>query len=332
MHLLEVIPGSVSEPNKRDNIFIHRQIKSLTKILPDIEQLYGGKGSNPRDMFLLYKEVRRQVSKSHPDVIHCHYATITGAVTLLAAKGTPTIISFGGDEVYGTYKNNNSTLSVRTILARIFSKYCARHASISIVKNGQMADILKKWGCKRVVDVPNGVNLDLFRPMDMHYCREILGLLPDTLYVNFAIRGKDYVKRRDLAEEAISICNKYGNNHYQLLLLENISPDQIPFYLNAGNVLLICSNHEGSPNIVKEALACNRPVVTTDIGDIRQRFNLVNGIFFVHQDPMAIAKSIDQAAQLKQSDGRKFIIGSFSEEKIAQIIVQLYKDLTNDPC
>ena len=109
--------------------------------------------------------------------------------------------------------------------------------------------------------IPNGVNLALFRELHQETCRAELGLKQDGVYVGFAVRKNDYVKRSNTARKAVGLCNQNGLPKLELLLFDDLDLKLIPAYLNAVNVLLLCSNHEGSPNIIKEALACNRPVV-----------------------------------------------------------------------
>ena len=326
MRILQVVPGYPPQSDKRDNIFIHRQIQSLTPFLPEMQVVYAGLGSRPKDMYTLFFNLRRKVKSFRPQVIHSQYATMTGMVTILASEGIPTVVSFGGDEVYGTYKDENSTLSLRTWSARLCSIYCARYAHVSVVKNARMAKIVRGWGSQSIEDIPNGVNLDLFKPLNWQKCRKALGLAVSARYIIFAIRGNDYVKRRDLAETAIQRYNHRYHANAELLILEKVSPDKMPLYLNAGDVLLTCSNHEGSPNIVKEALACNRPVVATDIGDIRQRFGQVKGLFLSMHDPEMIADCLSEALQIGYSNGREYL-ADLTEQAVAQRLVSLYQAL-----
>jgi glycosyltransferase involved in cell wall biosynthesis len=108
--------------------------------------------------------------------------------------------------------------------------------------------------------------------------------------------------------------------------LDRVAHNLIPLYLNAGNVLLLCSNHEGSPNIVKEALACNRPVVSTDVGDVRERFYAVKGLFLVPPYPNSIAEAVSKAMRMGKSNGREFVT-NLSEEAVAKQLFLLYQSI-----
>lgn len=325
MRVLQIVGGR-SPDGTRDNIFVHRQIASLKTLIPDMKIIYAGLGSRAADMLKLSRQLRLAIKSFKPDVIHSQYATVTGAVTLLNCGAIPVVISFGGDEIYGTYVNEHSTKSWRTKLALWFSKYCARKASICIAKNLNMGQLLKKWGAERVDILPNGVNLNIFKELDQKACRAKLGLKNEIQYVVFAIRDQDFVKRLDLAESAVNICNNNGSRKTELLILDKVKPSLMPIYLNAGDALLLCSNHEGSPNIVKEALACNRPVVSTDVGDVRERFKTVKGLFLVHSNPENIANGLLTAMRYKKSNGRNYV-ENISEEKVAQRLYQIYYEL-----
>lgn len=331
MRVLQIVGGSKPPPDSRDNIFIHRQIRSLRSLIPEMHVIYAGLGSNSKDMLVLAKKLRQVIKVFQPHLIHSQYATMTGAVTNLLSPKIPVVVSFGGDDIYGSYRNEYSTRSTRTYLALRFSKYCAKKAACCVAKNRNMKEILMNWGAKRIEIIPNGVNLDLFKEMNQASCRLQLKLKNDIKYVAFAVRNNDYVKRRDLAERAVELCNQASSHKVELLLLQNVAPDSVPLYLNAADVVLLCSNHEGSPNIIKEALACNRPVVSADVGDVRERFSLVKGIFFVRHDPIEIAKSLEQALLLQKSDGRKYVC-CLAEEIIARQLYELYESILQEFC
>ena len=326
MRILQIVGGEKPKDGSRENIFVHRQVNSLKALIPEMHILYAGKGSNPTDMTSLARQLRTEIKTFRPDVLHAQYGTVTGAVAVMSAGDVPTIVSFGGDEVYGTYINEHTTKSLRTSLALQFSKYCAKRANVCIAKNQEMGRVLHNWGAKRVEIIPNGVNLGVFREHFQNDCRAQLQLKPNIRYVVFAVRDNDYVKRRDLAEKAVNLYRIASSQEIELLILDNIDPELIPLYLNAGDVLLLCSNHEGSPNIVKEALACNRPVVSTDVGDVREQFGEVHGVYIVSQDPFEIAEGLNKAFGLSRSNGRKFV-KHFSEEYVADRLVNLYKSV-----
>jgi glycosyltransferase involved in cell wall biosynthesis len=79
----------------------------------------------------------------------------------------------------------------------------------------------------------------------------------------------------------------------------------MPLYLNAADCFLCTSQAEGSPTILKEAMACNLPVVSVDVGDVKQRLGGVANCFIEPRDPDALANRVIQVLRSgKRSDGR----------------------------
>jgi glycosyltransferase involved in cell wall biosynthesis len=127
--------------------------------------------------------------------------------------------------------------------------------------------------------LPNGVDLRLFRPMDRNACRERLGLSPSAIYALFVssnlIRGQ---KRLDRFEEVLAILRRDTRfAAIQPLIISRCERAEVPFYIGAANVHILCSDFEGSPNSVKECMACNVPVVSTPVGNVPAMLNGVPG-------------------------------------------------------
>jgi teichuronic acid biosynthesis glycosyltransferase TuaC len=88
-----------------------------------------------------------------------------------------------------------------------------------------------------------------------------------------------------------------------------VQPHQVPLYLNAADVLLCASRAEGSPNIVKEALACNLPIVASPVGDVPERLQGVFPSKVVAREPEAMADALIEILSLKQrSNGRERVM------------------------
>src|SRR5262245_55832545 len=100
MRVIQVVGGHKPQGGSRLNIFVHRQISSLNDLIPETYIVYAGLGSSIKDMTSLLIKLKGLVTTFKPDVIHSQYATVTGAVTIMAAGEVPTVVSFGGDEIY----------------------------------------------------------------------------------------------------------------------------------------------------------------------------------------------------------------------------------------
>lgn len=132
----------------------------------------------------------------------------------------------------------------------------------------------------KFVYLPNGVNLDFFKPMDKDKAKKKLGLSPDKRYILFVdsntSKGRTQ-KRKDRFDATLDILrSKYGYSDIEQLLLINVERDLVPTYMNACELYLLTSDEEGSPNAVKECMACNTPVVATNVGNIPDLFDGVS--------------------------------------------------------
>jgi glycosyltransferase involved in cell wall biosynthesis len=110
-----------------------------------------------------------------------------------------------------------------------------------------------------------------------------------------------------------------------LLNLRGVSHTDVPIWLNASNVVLITSLHEGSPNIVKEALACNVPVVSVDVGDVKERTRNIQGCYLASPEPAALA---DKLQRVYESVGRvagRIAVEELSLERVAARLREFYQ-------
>ncbi len=154
--------------------------------------------------------------------------------------------------------------------------------------------------------IPNGVDIKLFSPEPQLKARERIGSDPSRRLILFGSSADRREKNPQLAEKAFALLNHPGA---ELMYLADVKHDEVPDRLNAADVLLLTSRWEGSPNVIKEAMACNCPVVTTDVGDVRWLSEGVKGCFITSSDPGDIAAGIrDALACGQRSEGRERII------------------------
>jgi teichuronic acid biosynthesis glycosyltransferase TuaC len=104
-----------------------------------------------------------------------------------------------------------------------------------------------------------------------------------------------------------------------------IPPDLIPTMMNAADCLLLTSDWEGSPNVVKEALACNLPVVSVGVGDVRERLRGVQPSLIVSRDAQEIGKGLAEVLNQSQRSNGHQLISHLSSEAIARRIVSVYR-------
>jgi glycosyltransferase involved in cell wall biosynthesis len=226
--------------------------------------LVGYIGSIPR--------IRKKIREGGYDIIHAHYSLTAFAVSLSGCHRM--VVSLTGSDVLG--------LPLLLPLTRLF---CRMRWSRVIVKTEEMK---KRLGCSHVSVIPNGVNTVDFAPASKEEARQLLGL-PDKRIILFAADPSRKEKNYRLAEEAV---NRLGRNDVILLPVKGIPHDQMPLRYNAADLLLVTSLWEGSINSVKEAMACNLPVVSTDVGDVRANTEGIEGYYITSHDPEEIAERV----------------------------------------
>lgn len=259
--------------------------------------------------------LRMNIIKVQPDVIHAHYS-LCGIVAALAKifvskkQKKPLVVSLMGSDV----KSADIWLSI----IRFFVKYAWDKC---IVKSDDMKRCL---GIDSAYVIPNGVDADIFKPLDQKQCRARLGWDQSKKYVLFGADPSREVKNFPLAKKAFT---QLATDDVQLCTLSKVPHSEIPCYLNACDVLLLTSKWEGSPNIIKESMACNTPIVCTDVGDVKWLFDGVNGCYVSMHDPDDIAAKLKLALVCsKKTTGRMRLMElGLDAKSVAKRIVNVYR-------
>lgn len=315
--------------------FIKAQAESLMDLGHQVD-LYPIRGKGFFGYLKNIGPLRRLVMDNNYDVLHAHYSLsgIVAAITGRLAKRKPyfeaspgkpavktnirpaVIVSLLGSDV-------NSTGYRRFLLRSISWMWSA-----IIVKSQEMKT---KLGLKSVDLIPNGVDLERFKELDRASCRADLGLKQDKTYILFAADPKRQVKNFPLARSAFLELLE-GNPdltsaNCELLTLGFAGHDLIPKYLNACDVLLSTSLWEGSPNIIKEALACNCPIVSTQVGDVEWLFGDLEGCYLAEADAAAVAHKLTQALSFnRKTVARDRLISlGLDSRSVATRLVELYE-------
>jgi glycosyltransferase involved in cell wall biosynthesis len=139
--------------------------------------------------------------------------------------------------------------------------------------------------------IPCGVDLERFHPLDRATARLQLGLTAAGNYILFPFNPERRLKRHDIAAEAVALLKKEGLN-VSLVSVWSVPNEQMPLYYSAMDAMVLCSDTEGSPTSVKEALACNLPVVSTDVGDVRSLLRGIDGTEICEQRASSIAAGL----------------------------------------
>lgn len=137
---------------------------------------------------------------------------------------------------------------------------------------------------------PCGVNLDDFPPIGRQEARQRMGLDPDRKYVLFASAFDNAVKNAPLAQAAMQQVPEA-----ELLELKGYTRVEVACLLRAVDCLLMTSHSEGSPQVVKEALASGTPIVSVAVGDVPWLVEGVEGCHIAQRDPADLALHLREA-------------------------------------
>jgi len=246
------------------------------------------------------------------DLIHAHYSLSSIVASL--STNFPLVVSLMGSDV----ESNLFWKFVINFFYRI--KWNA-----TIVKSEKMRG---KIGFKRVFVIPNGVDFDVFKPVIKDIAKRSAGF-DDKRHIIFVANPQRREKNYQLAKKVFDLLD---DKNVELNILSDIEHNLIPYYMNAADVLLLTSLWEGSPNVIKEAMACNLPIVSTDVGDVKEVIRNTKACYICSYAPEDVAEKIRMALEFgKRTNGREHILDlGLDSNIIAQKIISVYKQVLNE--
>lgn len=302
-------------------IFIRRQVGALARagFAPDVLVVHGyrGKTAYGRAALALLRESVKTSRRYR--LVHAH-----GGEAAMAARfylRAPLVISYLGSDLLGVSEAGRAR-GLEAMLIRT----TARFAQKIIVKSEPMHSALPRAVRSRTRVIPSGIDLELFRPEARASARDELGWPLDDRVVLFAADPALPHKRFALAAR---VCERASElvGSLRLHVAHGVPPEDVPKLMNASDCLLHPSASEGSANVIKEALACNLPVVATPVGDAVERLDGVTPSFVCPPDEELLARAVVACVEpARRSNGRERC-GAVSEERVITQITSLYREL-----
>jgi glycosyltransferase involved in cell wall biosynthesis len=275
------------------------------------------KGKGIKGYLKNIRPLHKKLTSNSYDIVHAHYSFSAFLASLAGSKHL--VVSLMGSDLM--------TMNFYVFLIRFFSSFF-NWKSI-IVKSRSMEETLK---LKNVNIIPNGVDTKLFRPMDLKECRSKLGWNAQKKHILFASDPGRPEKNYQLVKESV---DKMKDPGIELHVLVDICPEEVPIYINASDSIILTSKREGSPNIIKEAMACNCPVIATKVGDIEWLFGNEAGHFLTTYNHEKIIQSLYMSISFREGNlftngrGRIFELGLNSDKVAERLIKEYRKILTN---
>ncbi len=307
-----VIPGAAGAGSM---VFARRQADSLARRGVAVERFFLASRTNP---LAVAREARRLAGlrrRFRPHLVHAHYGTMTAFFCALACP-EPLVVTYRGSDL----NPNPSVGRLRGAAGRLLSRLAARRAAAVVCVSPQLARDLGPAGGAAAV-LPDGVDLARFRPMPRHQARAALGWRQQGPVALVSVGRNPLGKGLPLAREAAALVPGLD----LMELRGQVPPAKMPLVLNAADCLLVTSRFEGSPDIVKEALACCRPVVTVAVGDVPARIEGVPGCRLAARRPDALARALIEALAAPPSRAGRRAVAGLSEAAVARRLLALYR-------
>jgi glycosyltransferase involved in cell wall biosynthesis len=301
-------------------VYIRSQIESLPAAGIENVGFYEIEGwrSKLNYMFALW-ELPQRVAAASPDLVHIHYGL--SAIAASFVRRWPMVVSFCGNDLLGRPDETGRISRSSSFMAE-WCKLAALRADAVIVKSEEMRRVIGDWADVEVI--PNGVDFSLFNPVPREVARSRLGWPLDTPILLFPSNLHEARKNYACAKDAVAILLNRGLP-IRLEWLWARSQAEVVLAMNAADIMLLPSFHEGSPNVVKEAMAVNLPVVSADVGDCRERLATVSPSAVVDRTPQAFADAIQAILACGRRSNGRAVLKPLSIDAVAGRVRGVYE-------
>ena len=303
--------------------FVEEQILALES--ENIETIsYAHTAHGILKYILEIRRLRHIIFKKKPDILHAHFG-LTGLISTLAVIGLniPVVVTYHGCDINDNKVRPFSQLAMRLATWNIFVSY---RQMINAFGSEQKSKRNNNWCI-----MPCGINISTFDNtcVDAEWFEQKYNAKPCVL---FAGSFMSEVKNPLLAKQAIIL---YNQNHpeqtVELLELRGYTRNEVATLMNKCHALLLTSIREGSPQVVKEAMACGCPIVSVDVGDVAERLDGVEGCKVIaSREPKDIVEALESVIAFGRTKGReKLLNDGLDNMQIAEKLVEIYTKVIN---
>ena len=265
-------------------------------------------------------QLRNRLDRGSFDLVHAHYGYV-GMVARTQRK-VPVVVTYHGDDLLGTV-NESGEMTRFSALVVAAGKKLAQWVDAAIVQTPEMASKLEK---SKVFVIPHEVDFQIFNPTELMKARAALGLKANKKYLLFAANPQIAVKRFPLAKAAADSLARQDPS-IELLVISREPQERLALYMSACDALVFPSYQEGSPNVIKQAMACNLPIAATDVGDVRQVIGKTKGCYICNPSVEEFVARINEIlAQQKRTDGREHI-RYLDSAVVSERVIEVYEQV-----
>ena len=293
--------------------FIFEQVEEIRRLGIQCEYYLVSRGL--KGYLNAFFELKRIIKINAIDLIHAHYG-LCGIIANFQRQ-VPVITTYHGSDI------NNRNLRYLSFCSMLMSR-----KNIVVSKPLYDKAILKE----KARIIPCGVNASFLVPIDKSVARSNLGWDTHKKYVLFSKEFYNSSKNYPLAKAAVDLYNQLHINEPKAELIEFIgySREQVLWLYNAVNCVIMTSNQEGSPQFIKEALACNCPIVSVDVGDVKYVISGVDGCFLADRTVEDLENKLELAMSFGKTTGREVVQKKFDAVVVARQIVKLYEEVVGN--
>ena len=291
--------------------FIIEQAEALKKQGVEMEY-YGLEGKGVFGYLRNLPMLKHKIKVFHPDIIHAHYG-LSGLFANLQRR-IPVVTTYHGSDI-----------NERKILP--FSKLAMRLSVWNVFVSKKTLEIARPK--KKYSLIPCGIDLSETQLTSKKEARQMMNLSSEKKYVLFAGAFDNSVKNAPLAQETVA---SLDDESVKLVELKGYSREEVTKLMCASDAFLMTSFREGSPQVVKEALACGCPIVSVDVGDVKERVMGVEGCFVSDaRDSHELAGLLLKAFAYKgKTNGRERIVADGLDNRlIAEKLLSVYNKFSD---
>jgi len=307
--------------NPARGTFVRTQVEYLKRAGVEVELLIVGERSRKLMYPKAALELRQRLTDSSIDLVHAHYSYV--GIVARTQWRVPVVVSYCGDDLLGTMSaRGRQTLFGR--LAVIAGRLLSKQVDGVIVKSRAMAKVLRRK--KGVYIIPHEIDLELFQPFDREEARKLLDLDLRKKYLLFAANPDIPVKRFPLAKAVADHLSRQDPT-IELLVVHREPQKRLPLFMSACDALVFTSYQEGSPNVVKQAMACNLPIVSTDVGDVREIIGKTEGCSICEPEAGDFGRHLSSILHHRERTSGREQVQHLAGPVVAQRIIEVYEQV-----
>jgi teichuronic acid biosynthesis glycosyltransferase TuaC len=290
---------------EKHQAFIYDQVNSIYQEYPSINfDKFFVTQKGIKGYWKHIKMLKQNLSEKKYDLLHAHNSVV-GLLCIFQRK-VPVIVTFHGSDI------NFPRLNIISSLVSLFAKH------IIFVSEKLQKKMYVKIKTSKFSVIPCGVDMKIFKPQNKEQSGKKIILFASSFQV--------FIKNSEFAKTSVSLIDK----DFDLVELKDKSRVEVNELLNKADLLLLTSFSEGSPQIIKEAMACNCPIVSTDVGDVREVIGDTKGCYICSFDPNDVADKIKAALDFAWTNGRtngrqRIIEMGLDSETVAKKIIEVYQ-------